>query len=92
MLCFNLVEINMMITLIFNFDKSGNGSALLSLVLIVKNVRVKFVSCGLEFQVVSHKDFKTREEFDEAVHQVLVAKNIDIICLAGFMRILSGIV
>lgn len=53
---------------------------------------MKFVSCGLEFQVVNHKDFKTREEFDEAVHQVLVTKNIDIICLAGFMRILSGIV
>lgn len=40
--------------------------------------------------VISNKDFPTRESFDEAMHAELLKHNIDIICLAGFMRILSA--
>lgn len=39
--------------------------------------------------VISNKDYSTREEFDEALHNELTKHNIDIICLAGFMRILT---
>jgi phosphoribosylamine--glycine ligase/phosphoribosylglycinamide formyltransferase/phosphoribosylformylglycinamidine cyclo-ligase len=39
--------------------------------------------------VISNKDFPTREEFDEALHAELVKQNIEIVCLAGFMRILT---
>jgi len=39
---------------------------------------------------VSHKDYKSREEFEAALHQKLTDANIDILCLAGFMRILTG--
>jgi len=39
---------------------------------------------------VSHKGYKSREEFDSVLHQKLIAADIDIVCLAGFMRILSG--
>jgi len=39
---------------------------------------------------VSHKDYKTREEFDSVLHQKLIDADIDIVCLAGFMRILTG--
>ncbi len=41
-------------------------------------------------QVINHKNFKGRAEFDEAVHLALIENNIDIVCLAGFMRILTG--
>jgi len=41
-------------------------------------------------QVISHKDFKTRQDFDAALDDKLKQENIDIVCLAGFMRILSG--
>ena len=37
--------------------------------------------------VVSHKDFPNRESFDEAMHQQLLAWQIDLVILAGFMRI-----
>lgn len=42
-------------------------------------------------QVISHKDFKSREDFDEALHANLSSADIDIVCLAGFMRILTGL-
>ena len=42
------------------------------------------------FQVVSHRDYSSREDFDEAISQALVSAGVEIVCLAGFMRILSG--
>jgi len=42
------------------------------------------------YQVVSHKAYRSREEFDSVIHEKLIAADIDIVCLAGFMRILSG--
>lgn len=39
--------------------------------------------------VISHKDFPTRESFDDAMHQQLIAWQIDLVILAGFMRILT---
>jgi phosphoribosylglycinamide formyltransferase-1 len=40
--------------------------------------------------IISHKDYESREEFDAAMQEQLLAHNIDIVCLAGFMRLLSG--
>ena len=42
------------------------------------------------FQVVSHRDYKSREDFDDAVSAALETAGVEIVCLAGFMRILSG--
>ncbi|CAH0715820.1 unnamed protein product, partial [Brenthis ino] len=39
--------------------------------------------------VLNHKDYETREDFDRAMTAVLEQHKIDIVCLAGFMRILS---
>ncbi|CAH0563331.1 unnamed protein product [Brassicogethes aeneus] len=41
-------------------------------------------------KVLSHKDYSSREDFDKAIHNELIAASVDIVCLAGFMRILSG--
>jgi len=46
--------------------------------------------CDWLVQVVSHKDYKSRDEFDAVLHQKLFDADIDIVCLAGFMRILTG--
>lgn len=42
-------------------------------------------------QVISHKPFKgrPREEYDELLHEALVEANVEIVVLAGFMRILT---
>ena len=39
--------------------------------------------------VISHKDYPNRESFDEAMHQQLLAWQVDLVILAGFMRILT---
>lgn len=44
---------------------------------------------GISTSVIIHKDFPSREQFDEALHDVLVKNQVDIVCLAGFMRIVT---
>ncbi|MFM6907294.1 phosphoribosylglycinamide formyltransferase [Acinetobacter tjernbergiae] len=39
--------------------------------------------------VISHKDYPDRESFDDAMHQQLLAWEVDFVILAGFMRILT---
>ena len=45
---------------------------------------------GIKTAVVSHKDFTNREDFDKKMHEILREEKIEIVCLAGFMRLLSG--
>ncbi|HCR85445.1 MAG TPA: phosphoribosylglycinamide formyltransferase [Alphaproteobacteria bacterium] len=51
---------------------------------------IRAKKAGIKNLCIDHKNFKTREEFDEEVHKQLIAEKIEIVCLAGFMRILSG--
>lgn len=44
---------------------------------------------GLECEILSHKDFATRLEFDNALLDILHKREIDLVILAGFMRILG---
>jgi phosphoribosylglycinamide formyltransferase 1 len=46
-------------------------------------------AAGIETVALSHKTFGSREAFDVALDAVLHEANIEIVCLAGFMRILS---
>jgi formyltetrahydrofolate-dependent phosphoribosylglycinamide formyltransferase len=39
---------------------------------------------------INHKTFDSREAFDDAMHQALTAHKVEIVCLAGFMRLLSA--
>jgi phosphoribosylglycinamide formyltransferase-1 len=50
----------------------------------------KAASAGIETLAIDHKQFgKDRSAFESALHDALVAAAPDIVCLAGFMRILS---
>jgi phosphoribosylglycinamide formyltransferase-1 len=45
---------------------------------------------GIATAVIDHRPFgKDREAFERALHDKLTAHRIDIVCLAGFMRILT---
>lgn len=46
---------------------------------------------GVETEVLSHKNFRSREEYDEALLERLRAHEVDLVCLAGFMRLLSPV-
>lgn len=47
-------------------------------------------AAGIPSIVLNHRDYKKREEFDATMTAALVAQSVDIVCLAGFMRILSS--
>jgi phosphoribosylglycinamide formyltransferase 1 len=44
---------------------------------------------GIPTKVIPHRAFITREDFDRALDGVLTEAGVEIVCLAGFMRILS---
>ncbi len=46
-------------------------------------------AAGIPTTVVDHRDFADRPAFDEAVTAVLADAGVDLVCLAGFMRLLS---
>jgi phosphoribosylglycinamide formyltransferase 1 len=45
---------------------------------------------GIETRVLSHRDHPTREDYDRALAGELRGRGVDLVCLAGFMRLLSG--
>lgn len=65
------------------------------IVLVISNkadayglIRAK--NAGIPAAVINHKDYSSREEFDQAMHEKLVEAGVEIVCLAGFMRLLSA--
>jgi len=44
---------------------------------------------GIPTKVVNHKDFDGREPFEDALHEIISEAGPDLVCLAGFMRILT---
>ncbi|MBL8789109.1 MAG: phosphoribosylglycinamide formyltransferase [Rhizobiales bacterium] len=48
-------------------------------------------SQGITTQVMDHRDHASREAYDAALSQHLKSKQLDIICCAGFMRILTPV-
>lgn len=47
-------------------------------------------NAGIATAVIEHKQFPNREAFDNVMHQQLLDWNVDLVILAGFMRILSA--
>ncbi len=47
-------------------------------------------NAGISAHVISHKDYNSREEFDAAMDTLLRQNDVEFVCLAGFMRILSA--
>ena len=48
------------------------------------------VRAGIPTRVILHRDFATRRAFDAVVDQALKGARVELVCLAGFMRLLSA--
>lgn len=47
-------------------------------------------AAGIPTAVVNHRDFADRESFERAVDAKLQAAGVELLCLAGFMRVLTA--
>lgn len=47
------------------------------------------VAAGVESVLIDHQRLPTRAHFDEAVAQVLIDRKIELVCLAGYMRLVT---
>ena len=50
----------------------------------------KAASLGVPTKAIDHRAYPDRESFDQAMQEALDAHGVELLCLAGFMRILSG--
>lgn len=48
-------------------------------------------AAGIPTEIIDHKKHDSREAFDQAMLEALSTYDIDLICLAGFMRILTPV-
>ncbi|WP_287910382.1 phosphoribosylglycinamide formyltransferase [Acinetobacter sp.] len=48
------------------------------------------IKAGITTRVIEHKNYSNREAFDDVMHQQLKDWDVDLVILAGFMRILSA--
>ena len=72
--------------------KSGSIPARIALVLSDKKdayALERAKKCGIETVVLDPKDYGSREDFDKAVAKNLKKRDVELVVLAGFMRLLS---
>ena len=75
-------------------DKAASGDLLASLDLVLANRDdafgiVRADRAGIPTAIIRHEDFASREAFDRAMAACLDEHHIELVVLAGFMRILS---
>jgi phosphoribosylglycinamide formyltransferase 1 len=75
-------------------DACANETFPAEIALVVSNIDAvqglqRARKAGIPTTVLSHKDFKSREGFDASLTETINRFDVDLLCLAGFMRILS---
>jgi phosphoribosylglycinamide formyltransferase 1 len=79
---------------IINAVEAGNLDAKTELVLSNKPDAYGLVRAqkhGIPTEVLNHKDYPSREAYDAAVVALLRARGVELVVLAGFMRLLSPV-
>lgn len=76
-------------------DRCADGSLSAEIALVLCNVPgagalARAERAGIATQVIDHRTFAAREEFDHAVVAALRGAGVELVVLAGFMRIISG--
>jgi len=65
------------------------------IVLVISNIAdagglVRAAEAGIPTSTVSHRDYATREAFEAEIDRVLRGSGVELVCLAGFMRVLTA--
>jgi phosphoribosylglycinamide formyltransferase-1 len=75
-------------------DAIGDGRLAAEIALVISNVKgapglTRADAAGIPTAVLPHGDWTTRQDYDTALAETLRRQRIDLVCLAGFMRLLS---
>ncbi len=75
-------------------DCAGPGAAA-EIVAVISNVPgaaglQRAEAAGIESRVIDHETFPDRESFEDDIHRCLQGFGVELVCLAGFMRILTA--
>ena len=75
-------------------DSISRGEIKAKIALVVCNNKdayalVRAKKAGIETFVLSHKEFRAREDYDKRILEELKKRNVELVALAGFMRLLS---
>ena len=76
-------------------DSINIGEINANISLVISNIETAFALTrakqeNLNSAFLNHKNFSSRESFDQALSELLTKHEVDLIVLAGFMRILSN--
>lgn len=76
-------------------DAAAAGELGAEIALVISNVPdapglERAAKAGIPAETIDHRDFEGREPFEDALHAALSARSIELVCLAGFMRLLTG--
>jgi phosphoribosylglycinamide formyltransferase-1 len=77
-------------------DAIGDGTLEATIALVISNQAdapglAHARRAGIETVVLSHKAFESREDYDRAMVKALKDRGVGLVCLAGFMRLLSPV-
>lgn len=75
-------------------DNCNNGTCHAVIQTVISNNQdayglLRAAEAKIPFHVVDHKSFSSREDFDRALLSICQSYELDVICLAGFMRVLT---
>jgi phosphoribosylglycinamide formyltransferase 1 len=75
-------------------DACRRGDAAAEIAVVISNVPTAFAlerarAAGVPTVVVNHRAYASAETFEEAIREALEAHRVELVCLAGFLRILS---
>jgi phosphoribosylglycinamide formyltransferase 1 len=75
-------------------DQTNNGTLTAKIALVISNKKDAFAleraeKSGIKTIFIDPKSFPGKGEYDQAMMDLLKAESVDLICLAGFMRILG---
>ena len=75
-------------------DAGAAGELGAEIALVISNVPdapglERAAKAGIPAETVDHRDFDGREPFEDALHAALSGRSIELVCLAGFMRLLT---
>src|SRR3989304_8830657 len=75
-------------------DNIEKGELPAEIAIVISNVEGAYAleraeNHNIKTAVIDHKGYKSREEFEKVLIDVLKKEEVELVCLAGFMRLLS---